>query len=62
MASVTSGYHQLPNGYWLKDSDNTGPFVHVTPGVFTAATGGSGASSGVWNDALIWDDAQVWSD
>jgi len=24
---LTAGYHQLPNGYWIKDSDNSGPYV-----------------------------------
>jgi hypothetical protein len=64
MASVTNGYHQLPGGYWIKDSDNTGPYVHVTPGVFTAAMGGGGlllrvsATSGVAPLGIVVDGEQ----
>lgn len=41
MALLTDGYHQLPGGYWIKDSDNTGPYIQSPAGTFTMIGVGS---------------------
>lgn len=58
MTSATFGYHQLPNGYWIKDSDNSGPYVQSAPGVFGLAGQGLTATQLAATQSLVsgaWD-------
>lgn len=53
MTSATFGYHQLPNGYWIKDSDNSGPYVQSAPGVFGLAGQGLTATQLAATQSLV---------
>lgn len=53
MTSATFGYHQLPNGYWIKDSDNSGPYVQSAPGVFGLAGQGLTAAQLAATQSLV---------
>ena len=39
-------YTQLPNGTWIKDADNTGPYVRTAADTFVLASTGSGGGGG----------------
>ena len=47
-------YTQLPNGTWIKDADNTGPYVRTAWDTFElVGTGSGGGSSGGLTDAEL---------
>lgn len=45
MADPTD-YTQLPNGTWIRDADNTGPYVRTAWDTFVLASTGSGGGGG----------------
>ncbi len=56
---MTSDFSPLPSGFWIKNSDGTGPYVQTAPGTFSIAATGTGGGGGGGGAVTVADGADV---